>query len=182
MSKSEQAFNDLFDRNLTKDENNSNRRPYIKDRELSVKLFGTPTNHGIVYRARQLVELKRLRIDIEKPIVYFFLLPTGLLGVIKVGVTTLGRLDTRIESAHTYYVSDVELLGFIRTSSMSNARKKESKLLDTFGRANTSRHQCELVWDTPAIRKYIKENCESPISYINAIRTSRFHNHLFQNS
>lgn len=181
MNKGELAFCDLIDRNLTRDENDRNLRPYIKDRELSVKLFGTPKNHGTVYRARQLVELKRLGIDIEKPIIYFFLLPTGLLGVIKVGVTILGRLDIRIESAHTYYVSDVELLGFIRTSSMSNARKKESKLLDTFGRANTSRHQCELVWDTPAIRRHIKENCESPISYIKAVRTSRFHNHLFQN-
>lgn len=179
MSKSQQAFNDLFDRNLTKDENNRNLRPYINDRELAVILFGKSTYHGTVYRQRQQVELTRLRIDTKQPIVYFLRLPMYLPSVIKIGITTLGNLDTRIESAQTYFIDDVELLGFIRTS---NARKKESELLDTFGRANNIRHQCELVLDTPAIRKYIEENCESPISYIKAIRVSRFHNHLCQNS
>lgn len=178
MKKSEQAFNDLFHRNLTKDENNRNLRPYINDRDLANRLFGKSTYHGTVYKQRQQVELTRLGVDIKQSIVYFLRLPVYLPSVIKIGVTTLGNLDTRIESAHTYFVDDVELLGFIRTS---NARKKESELLDTFGRANNTRHQCELVLDTPKIRKYIEENCESPISYIKAIRVSRFHNHLFQN-
>ena len=179
MSKSEQAFNDLSNRNLTRDENNRNLQHYINDRELAVRLFGKSTYHGTVYRQRQKVELTRLGINIKQPIVYFLQLPMDLLSVIKIGVTTLGNLDTRIESAHTYFVDDVKLLGFIRTS---NARKKESELLDTFGRTNNTRHQCELVWDTPEIRKYIEGNCESPISYIKAINVSRFHNHLFQNS
>ncbi len=181
MKKSEQAFNDLFHRKLTEGESNANRRPYLNDRELSVKLFGTPKNHGTVCRARQQVELTRLGIDIKQPIVYFFLLPVYLPSVIKIGVTTLGNLDTRIASAHTYFVDDVEFLGFIRCKTINDARKKESRLLDIFGRANNTRHQCELVLDTPKIRKYIENNCESPISYIKAIRTSRFHNRLFQN-
>ena len=182
MSKSEQAFNDLFDRNLTKDENNPNLRSYINDRYLAVMLFGKSTYHGTVYRQRQQVELTRLGIDTKQPIVYFLRLPTYLPSVIKIGVTTLGNLDSRIDSAHTYFVDDIEFLGFIPYKKRSNARKMENKLLDTFGRANKKRRQCELVRDTPAIRKYIKENCKSPISYIKAIRTSRFHNHLFQNS
>lgn len=178
MNKSEQAFSDLSNRNLTQDENDQNLRSYINDRDLAVKLFGKSTDHGTVYRQRQKVELTRLGVNIKQPIVYFLRLPVYLPSVIKIGVTTLGNLDTRIASAHTYFVDDVELLGFIRTS---NARKKENELLDTFGRANNTRHQCELVLDTPKIRKYIEENCESPISYIKAIRVSRFHNHLFQN-
>lgn len=179
MSKNEQAFNELSDRNLTKGENNPTYRPYINDRDLATMLFGKITDHGIVYRQKQKVELTRLGINIKQPIVYFLRLPTYLPSVIKIGVTTLGDLDTRIAAAHTYFVDDVELLGFIRTG---NARKKENELLDTFGRANNTRHQCELVLDMPKIRKYIEENCESPISYIKAIRKSRFHNHLFQNS
>ena len=127
------------------------------------------------------MELTRLGIDIKQPIVYFFLLPVYLPSVIKIGVTTLGNLDTRIASAHTYFINDVELLGFMRCKTSNDARKKESGLLDTFCRANNTRHQCELVLDAPKIRKYIEDNCGSPISYIKAIRVSRFHNHLFQN-
>ena len=178
MKKSEQAYNDLLHRKLTKNEKNRNLQPYINDRDLAVRLFGKITDHGIVYRQRQKVELTRLGVDIKQSIVYFLRLPVYCPSIIKIGVTTLGNLDTRIASAHTYFVDDVELLGFIRTS---NARKKESELLDTFGRANNTRHQCELVLDTPKVRKYIEENCESPISYIKAIRVSRFHNPLFQN-
>ena len=179
MNKSEQAFSDLSDRNLTKNENNRDLRPYINDRDLAVKLFGKKTDHGIVYRQRQKVELTRLGVDIKQPIVYFFLLPVYLPSVIKIGVTTLGNLDTRIASAHTYFVDDVELLGFIPCKTTSEARKMENNLLDIFGRANNKRHQCELVLDTPKVRKYISENCEYPKLYLNAIHRSRFHSHLF---
>ena len=173
MKKHNPAFGDLFDRNLTQDENNENLRPYINDRDLAVKLFGKSTSHGTVYKQRQNVELTRLGVvDIEHPIVYFLRLPVYLPSVIKIGVTTLGNLHARIQSAQTYFFDDVELLGFIRTS---NARKKERELLDTFGRTNNTRHQCELVLDTPAIRKYISENCEDPKLYLDAIHQSRFH-------
>ena len=174
MTKGEQAFSYLMNSNLTKNDNDPTKEPYIKDRHLAVKL-GVAT--GTVYKQRQKVELTRLGIDTKQPIVYFLRLPMDLPSVIKIGRTTLGNLDTRIESAHTYFVDDVELLGFIRTS---NARKKEHQVLDTLGRANNTRRQCELVLGTPRVRKYIEENCESPISYIDAIRRSRFHNHLFQ--
>lgn len=123
MKKGEQAFNDLFHRNLTKDENNRNLRPYINDRDLANRLF---TSHGTVYKQRQRVELTRLGVEIKQSIVYFLRLPVYLPSVIKIDVTTLGNLHARIGAAHTYFVDDVELLGFIRTS---NARKKERELL-----------------------------------------------------
>ena len=112
-------------------------------------------------------------LDPEQPIVYFHQLPELTENrVIKVGRTTVRELNNRIKDPQRYFVEDVECLGVIPLNTPQEALNKEKELLDRFGRANANRHQCELIWDTDDVRRYIKEECKDPKFYTEASRRS----------
>ena len=110
-------------------------------------------------------------INLATPLIYFIELPEG--GVIKIGITkSVPRLPARKSGAQTYFVDDVNFLGVIPFPIGDNPEPKEQELLGRFGRANTDRNECELVYDTPEVRMYIEENCKSAVPYVIAASRS----------
>ena len=110
-------------------------------------------------------------INLDTPLMYFIKLPEG--NVIKIGITNSVRgLTQRKSSAQTYFVEDVIFLGIQTFDVGHNPEPDEQELLNRFGRANTERNDCELVWDTSEIREYIDENCDPADPYLRATRRS----------
>ncbi len=110
-------------------------------------------------------------INLDTCLIYFMKLPEG--NVIKIGITNSVRgLTQRKSSAQTYFVEDVIFLGVKTFGVGHNPEPDEQELLNRFGRANTERNGCELVWDTSEVREYIDENCDPADPYLRAARTS----------
>lgn len=109
------------------------------------------------------------KINLDTPLIYFLKLPEG--DVIKIGITkSVDLLASRRVSAQTYFVADVEFLGVIPFEIGHDPKPDEQKLLDCFGRANTTRNECELVRDTQEIRAYIRKTCDPAEPYLRAAR------------
>ena len=114
---------------------------------------------------------KDWRIDLNSPLIYFIKLPVG--DIIKIGITKSVRLlNQRRSGAQTYFVEDVNFLGVKPFDVGHDPESDEQELLNRFGRANTERSECELVWDTPEVREYIAENCDPADPYLQATRRS----------
>ena len=131
----------------------------------------TQPDISVVPKMEVTIEGETRLINMLQPIVYLHRLPEG--GVIKIGITTVTDILNRIGDPQRYFVEDVKCLGVIPCESQDDAKTKETELLNTYGRANETRRQCELVWDEDRVREYIENECEDPRFYIEASRRSR---------
>ncbi len=119
--------------------------------------------------------------DLEEYFIYFTKLPIG--NVIKVGHSQIanGNFHKRQAEEQRYFVEDIEILGIERIGLRNEARRQETHLLDTFGRA---RPKSELVYDDKRVRDYIQEHCDGDIgffvemSHIAELRRNRERNRM----
>ena len=91
---------------------------------------------------------------VDTDCLYFLELPIG--NVIKIGVTTVGRLFNRIDEAQRFFADDVKYIGIEYCYSREDAHRKERNLKHQFG---TARPRSDLIPDSEEVRKYIDENC-----------------------